>query len=354
MESHRPLQAVPDQQLLDRLDELTGNSRRTEADRVAHIAEVDARRLYARRACPSMFMYCTEVLHLSEPEAYLRITAARASLRHPVLLALLADGRLHLSGIALLARHLTAQNRDAILARACHRSKRAIEELIAELAPRPDAPTVLRKVPERRHAAEARSLTLVSPPPEVSARTSKLRPDRAPAGAPASSSRPVVEPLAPARYKFQFTAGTSLRDKLERLQALMRSQVPDGDLAAIIEEAVTERLERLEARRFAKTKRPRKGLAESDTSASTRHIPAAVKRLVAERDDMRCGYVDDRGRRCPQRHRLEFHHQFPFGFGGDHRPDGLRLMCAAHNQFIAEHDYGPDKMARHRRGAKHG
>ena len=44
-----------------------------------------------------MFAYCTEVLHLSEAEAYLRIAAARAAREHPLLLTLLADGRLHLA-----------------------------------------------------------------------------------------------------------------------------------------------------------------------------------------------------------------------------------------------------------------
>jgi hypothetical protein len=91
-----------------------------------------------------------EALHLSEAEAYLRIAAARASREHPMLLALLADGRLHLTGIAKLAPHLTRQNRDALLERATHRSKSQIEELIAELAPRPDAPALMRKLPERR------------------------------------------------------------------------------------------------------------------------------------------------------------------------------------------------------------
>jgi hypothetical protein len=62
-----------------------------------------------------------------------------------------------------------------------------------------------------------------------------------------------VEALSPGRYKVQFTASVTLRDKLERLTALMRSEVPDGDLAAVVERAVTEKLERLEARRFAKT-----------------------------------------------------------------------------------------------------
>jgi hypothetical protein len=76
----------------------------------------------------------------------------------------------------------------------------------------------------------------------------------------------VIEPLAPCRYKVQFTASAELRDKLERLQALMRSSVPDGDLAAIIDAAVTEKLERLEAQRFARTKSPRRTVSGSDTS----------------------------------------------------------------------------------------
>ena len=73
------------------------------------------RRLYAREASPSMFAYCTEVLHLSEAEAYLRIAAARAAREHPLLLTMLADGRLHLTAIAKLAPHLTLENREDLL-----------------------------------------------------------------------------------------------------------------------------------------------------------------------------------------------------------------------------------------------
>jgi hypothetical protein len=69
---------------------------------------------------------------------------ARASREHPILLEMLGDGRLHLSGIAKLAPHLSVETRDALLARAAHRSRREIEDLVAELAPRPDAPTLER------------------------------------------------------------------------------------------------------------------------------------------------------------------------------------------------------------------
>ena len=150
MQRTNELEFVPDDELLRRLAELLQDSRRAEADLVAHIGEVDVRRLYAREASPSMFAYCTEILHLSEAEAYLRIAAARASREHPVLLTMLADGRLHLTAIAKLAPHLTPENREALLARAACKSKREIEELVAELAPRPDAPAAMRKLPERR------------------------------------------------------------------------------------------------------------------------------------------------------------------------------------------------------------
>jgi hypothetical protein len=78
------LQSLSDDELLRRLFGLLSESRSVEADLVAHIGEVDARRLYAREAAPSMFAYCTQELHLSEHEAYLRITVARAAREHPV------------------------------------------------------------------------------------------------------------------------------------------------------------------------------------------------------------------------------------------------------------------------------
>jgi 5-methylcytosine-specific restriction endonuclease McrA len=157
-----------------------------------------------------------------------------------------------------------------------------------------------------------------------------------------------VEPLAPSRYQVRFTASAELREKLERLQALMRSSVPDADLARIIDIAVTEKLERVEAKRFGKTTAPRRDLAETDTTPSSRHIPAAVRRLVHERDGGRCAYRDKYGRRCDKRHDLEFHHKHPFARGGDHSPSNLTLMCKVHNMLVAEQDYGEDVMARFR------
>src|SRR5262245_60397333 len=152
MDSHLTLalRSVPDDELLRRLVDLVSQSRRVEADLVAHIGEVDERRLFARFAFPSMFAYCTDGLHLSEAEAYRRITVARSARRYPVLLAMLRDGRLHLSGLATLVPLLTAENHGVLLERATRRTKRQIEELVAELAPRPDVAARICRLPERK------------------------------------------------------------------------------------------------------------------------------------------------------------------------------------------------------------
>ena len=78
------LDSISDEVLLRRLSEILKESRRVEVELVAHIGEVDQRRLYARsEASPSMFVYCTETLHLSGAETYLRSPshARRASIQ---------------------------------------------------------------------------------------------------------------------------------------------------------------------------------------------------------------------------------------------------------------------------------
>jgi hypothetical protein len=264
---------------------------------------------------------------------------------------MLGDGRLHLSGIGKLAPHLTDANCEEVLARAAHKSKREIEELVAELAPKPDVPTSVRKLPTRPETAPSLELgpdrVTFLPKTESAGATPPVKAQRARPASPAPPAPPpagVVQPLAPTRYKVTFTASAEFRDKLERLQALMQE-----DLAAVIEAAVTEKLERLEAKRYGEVKTPRKNLEETDTSASSRYVPAAVRRVVRRRDGGQCTFVDTQGRRCTERRGLEFHHDDPYGRGGDRSPLNVRLVCKSHNAYLAERDYGKDVMDQYRR-----
>ena len=110
-----------------------------------------------------------------------------------------------------------------------------------------------------------------------------------------------------------------------------------------------EENERVEAKRFRKTKNPRKNVEDADTSPGVRGIAAAVKRAVWKRDGGKCTFVTGSGRRCPERHRLEYYHDDPYGLGGDRSANNIRLICRCHNLYMAELDYGKEKMDAYRR-----
>ena len=57
------------------------------------------------------------------------------------------SGDVTVTTVGLVAKVLTEENHRDVLSRAAHRSKREVEELVASLRPRPDAPSIIRKLP---------------------------------------------------------------------------------------------------------------------------------------------------------------------------------------------------------------
>ena len=112
----RSLSHLSNQELLRSLAAIVARDRGTTAEMLAHIAEVDDRRLYAQEGFPSMFAYCVQVLHMSEDTAFKRIRAARTARQFPAIFEAVADGRLHLSAVVVLAPYLTEENATELLA----------------------------------------------------------------------------------------------------------------------------------------------------------------------------------------------------------------------------------------------
>jgi hypothetical protein len=91
------LSHLPDDALLAEARRVVAHERQATAQVIALLMELDARRLYLGEGYSSLFVYCTQVLHLSEHATYGRIEAARAARRFPVMLDLLADGSITLT-----------------------------------------------------------------------------------------------------------------------------------------------------------------------------------------------------------------------------------------------------------------
>jgi len=214
-------------------------------------------------------------------------------------------------------------------------SKRQVEEIVVRLRPLPPVPAAVRRLPARRDTAAsvaAPNDRAASPDPAGYAQVpSPLLPSAT--LAPPSARPAVVIPLAPERYKVQFTASAETYEKLRLAQALLRHQIPDGDPAAIFDRALTALLQSLTKQKFAATDRPR---GSRGAVPRSRYIPAEVKRAVWKRDGGQCAFVNHTCRRCPERGFLEFHHVVPYSAGGEPTVDNIKLRCRAHNGYEAE------------------
>src|SRR5687767_4967426 len=123
---------LSDSELLVETERLAHGERGVTARLIAHLAEVEARSLHLAAGFPTMFPYCTEVLRLSECEAFNRIEAARAARRFPRLLEMLAEGSLNLTTLRLLAPRLTEENRHELLAEASGKSKTEVAGAVGQ------------------------------------------------------------------------------------------------------------------------------------------------------------------------------------------------------------------------------
>jgi hypothetical protein len=244
-----------------------------------------------------------------------------------VILTLLEDGCVHLSAVRLLAPHLTQENHADVLCEASHKSKREVERIVARLQPQPDVVASVRKLPPMPTMYAPAQLRTSESQPVAIAATS--------VGVP-SAPRAEVVPLAPERYKVQFTVSQETHEKLRRVQDLLRHRVPNGDPSVIFERAITLLLEDLEKKKTAATERPRPAVRVDKHS---RHIPAEVRRTVWARDGGRCRFEGPHGR-CNETGFLEFHHVVPYAAGGGTTADNLELRCAAHNRYEAEQYFG--------------
>ena len=338
--------SMEDRALLDAAKHLVIEEHLATAALLRALMEIDTRRLYLGEGCASMFSYCTQVLHLAEGAAYNRIEAARAARSYPLILELFEQGAITLTAVRLLAPHLTAENHVAVLTSATHKSKREIEELVCALKPRPDAPTVVRRLPTPRAVVvpplaavpSAPSATRIGATPPAAV---ECRRERLPVPEPSPAS---IAPLAPERYRIQLTVSRETHDKFRRAQALLRHAVPSGDAAEIFDRAVTLLVDQLERQRFAQTERAR---ATKPSPGPSRHIPAAVRRAVWRRDGGCCAFVGTEGR-CGERAFLELHHVEPYAVGGGATEENIELRCRAHNAYEARLFFEPDVVREER------
>ena len=308
---------------------LTANAarRRAIARLLAHLALIEERRLHLVHGYSSLYDLCVRWLGMSEGQAHRSVSGAHAAKCFPLALEMIADGRLHLTGLSLIAKRLTPENHAQLLEDVAGKTKAEILIVLARWFPKPDVPDRVEPVSGGSHPSEQGSLGLD--------------------GAPRSR----VEPLSEGRFLVHFSGSAELKGKLEHAQNLM-SHV-SRKLEVVFERALDALIRELENKQWGKSDHPRRSGGRKDRRPSR-----ADKREVYERDGAQCSYVSPSGTRCTARAFLQYDHVDPRGKGGGGEARNGRLLCAAHNDLHARQAYGSEiideKVRRARSRAEQG
>lgn len=369
------LLGLHDDELVKALPKLASRERELTADLLAHLAELEARRLYDVMGFHSMWEYCIEALRMCRTTAWRKLTAARICYRFSGNFERIATGELQVAVVAELHKHLTEENGVELLAACIGKSFREVERLLAERFPKPDVCDSVRRLPRKAIPAVQAPNTLraqASPSPSKTASTeARERPIsvseaiaepafEAPGVAAVVPHRQSarVEPLSLDRFAVRFTADAEFLALLEEVRGL-RSHRGSEDLLSVLKLGLQAHRTELLKQRFAVGRTPRKGRASKVASppkaqipsrdhaeatpegaAARRHVPAEVAREVFQRDGGQCAYVSPGGRRCSARRQLQIDHIQPHARQGGETVGNLRLLCQTHNQLAARLYFG--------------
>src|SRR5689334_6434043 len=185
------------------------------ADSVELVAEIERRKLHLTSGFPGIIDYCMEELGCSRDIAANRVVAARAARRYPVVLSMLRERQLCVSGIRVIAQYLDDENYAARLEQARGKTREELQVLVAAWAPKPDVPT--RIVAVKQEAAPELLMRMQEAPAPVAA----------PAPVEPQRPAPLPKPLSPRRYKIEITVNEETHAALMRQRNTLRHSIPD-------------------------------------------------------------------------------------------------------------------------------
>ncbi|MBI4678463.1 MAG: hypothetical protein HY748_12865 [Elusimicrobia bacterium] len=241
---------LSDDELWAALPRLAGGEREELARFLIHLGETERRDLHLRHAYSGLFNYLV-TLGFSEWEARARAVAARSSAKFPSILTLLASGRLHLYAVVLLSPYLTSDNHESLLGKACRRTTRELQALIAGMDPGSSRRDVIRVVSAPVTASDA--------PESLTDSEGAVEPGGQPGGAeslfpeleahPDPAGRAGPSNADSARLRFSFDGPAELETLLRRARDLLRHKYPYGAMGHIVYDALQALLNRIDPER---------------------------------------------------------------------------------------------------------
>jgi len=273
---------LSDRELLRQTSTLVHHERHLQGAIIDHLAEIEARRLYLRRGCSSLFDYAVRELGYSDGAAARRIGAVRLCADQPGAREKLRDGSLTLSAAAELQWAFDRQRRrgsitgtassapaDSALASGTVGSAPAeaarTDDPVADAAPdatpshSEPAPPLVLDAPGRRKLVEEASGKSAR---QVRRMLADLDPELA---LPADR----VRPLGDGRYELKAVIGADCQQGLEQLRGLLSHVDPRMTIGQLVGRIVQEALDRHDPSRPPRRARTGSRAAQGDSKPAS-------------------------------------------------------------------------------------
>ncbi len=331
--AHLELQQLTSRDLLIRTQRVVTEERRATVSLIAHLEEIQARRLFAEIGFSSMWEFCTKYLKLSEGAAQRRIQAMRLVQRLPEAQKenaheALASGSLSLSNAAALQSFLKTQEKAG--------------------TPSSDAGALIEQMANFSQQECQTALFKIAPQPEAKERSKCVSAEK--------------------HRELKFVVTDEVFQKLERIKGLIAHKMPNPSLGELTGYLATEVLARLEkrkglgatvtgnatepARLGPQPISPQKATAAAAVTPPSLpvspsvpvsptlsdplpagklvYLPAALRRQVFAKSEGRCQFTFE-NRRCTSTVALELDHIVPLALNGPNELSNFRILCRQHN-----------------------
>ncbi|MBT9560606.1 MAG: HNH endonuclease [Myxococcales bacterium] len=327
---------LSDSELTGELASCARRERAALAALLGYLGQFDERKVYAAAGFTSTTAYAVYHFGWSEASSWKRIQAARLCVRFPVLLGVIADGGLHLSGVCMLAPITNEETLPRILVDAPGLKRWELQMYVDALRRELMPPETLPPSPPFQL-----DLSVVA---AVNAETDRYcaAPVTQPAPEPPDPRwrRPLLPPpRSSTTHPLGVKVDAAFEGTLARARALLAHTDAGRDDAVLLKRALELLIETEERRRFgSKSSRSRAGGSTPKARRERQTVPVVVRNEVFVRDGGRCTFTSDDGHVCGSDYLLQLHHRVPWAKGGADTVENLTLHCATHNQLEAERE----------------
>ena len=285
--------------IVKKLETLAKVERRISVKILRHLMEMEKRRIHLDMGYSSLFIFLTKHLKYSDGSAYRRIEAMKIlrdvpDLGHRITVgAISVTVAAEISRIVKIKKIKDSREKLALVEQFSWKNKREVEKEIARIAPRETKPEKIREI-------------------------------------------------NPEESSLELTINKELREKLEKLKALLSHKNPSLKMSGVLEAIADIALKQLEKRTSPKSEVASEKVTSpeiaraSNNQKRSRYIPAKTKNIIFQRANHQCEFTTPNNKRCEATHFLEIDHIKPYSQNGSSHPQNLQLLCRKHNQRKAE------------------